>query len=409
VPIAQGRLARLAAKMRRVLIHPVSTSTFIRLIGISAGILGSVVVARVGGPDLKGVASAFAAANAICFMFLNFDLAQQSLREARNEGNFGLVIGSLKKAWLFYALIGAGALAVAVFSEAPLAWIIGGSVAYVMGAQAGVAATGLSGASVGSWGAIVQQAALIAGVLLGWWLGWLNSDTIKWAIIVSYLVPMAVFVPVLISHRSTRVTVTYRDIVTMARSGGPWQLGRLAQVVLQKLDTVVIFVWIGASAAGIYSVGLSTAMLCTLIPSQFASHALFEATNKRDHSPTARLAQALIVGLVCAVALALIGDPLLRFAYGESFAGAYPVLLASLPGAVAYGVVQVESNYMRILGGWKAFLIFGAVGVGVMALSLLIMVPLFGLLGAAAAFSLGAVATALVGLLSFRKKATTAE
>ncbi len=403
MPTGSRRLLGLAGGMRKVLTHPVSRSTLIRIVGLGAGILGSVVVARLGGPDLKGVASAFVAANAICFMFLNFDLAQQSLREARENNQFGFVVDALKKAWILYAALGVVALVVAATSESPLAWIIGGSVAYVLGAQAGVAATGLAGASVGAWGAIVQQGALVGGVLVMWGLGGLNPDSIKWTIIVSYLAPMVLFVPILVSHRASRVHVGYRQLFAMAHAGSSWQLGRFAQILLQKMDTVVIFLWIGASAAGLYSVALSTAMLCIVIPSQFANHALYEVTRKSEHVPLKRFAQALIVGLLCAGGLALVGDPLLRLAYGESFAGAYPVLLASLPGAVAYGVIQVESNYLRIMGGWKEFLIFGVVGVVIMAVCLAILVPSLGLIGAALAFSFGSIASALTGLRLVRR------
>ena len=85
----------------------------------------------------------------------------------------------------------------------------------------------------------------------------------------------------------------------------------------------------------------AAAALAGLVPAQFASNTTYEATLGRIGSLRRNTRHATWTGLVGALGLAAIGWPLLVIAYGREFEDSYWVLLATLPGIVAYGVLQV--------------------------------------------------------------------
>jgi len=128
-----------------MLSHPVGRATLLRLVSLAAGILGSVIVARLGGPEVKGIASSFAAANSILFMTINFDLAQQTLRNGRSSNDLGRVFPQLYRAWCIYLVSGIAVVASLAALGLPGGWLAIGTIAYLLGTQAALAGTGLRG------------------------------------------------------------------------------------------------------------------------------------------------------------------------------------------------------------------------------------------------------------------------
>ena len=373
------------------------------MVSLVVGVLGSVTVARLGGAEVKGVASAFAAANAIGFMVVNFDLGQQVLREARESGGRGRVLPTLSKAWVVYSVAGAIVLLVGLVWDMPVLWLAIGTLAFSIGTQAGVVTTGLVGVVVSAVGAIMQQLALMASTLVLSALDDLNTDTIRIAIVISYLAPLTIYLPFLVKAGGARKGGQLTPLWSLARKGSVWQVGRFFQMLLQKIDTIVVFTVLGAAAAGIYSVALSTAMLCTIMPAQFANKTMFDATAGGRIRAARATRSALLSGGATAVGIASLGLLGLRVLYGPDFIAAYPSLLACLGGAIAYGVVQVQTIVIRMLGTWKHLLLTSGVGLGVMGVSLLLLVSPWGALGAGVSFSLGTTASALIGAVVGRR------
>jgi len=385
----------------------VGRAVLFRSVALVLGVASGVVIARLGGAELKGVASAFAAANAVAFMFINFDAAQQALRLSRTEGSKAYAWALLRWVWGAYVVLGGGALLAAALWGADALWIVAGATAFALGAQAGVAAVGMKGPVVGAVGAVIQQLALIIAVCVLASLGALDGESIKLATVVSYVAPTVIYVPyVLRAASGDRRRVSAGDAVLSLAKGLPWQAGRLMQVCLQKLDVLAVFAVLGAAAAGQYSVGVSTAMLCTLVPAQFAGQALHDAVHGREAAALNRIRRGLYSGAAVGIGLAGVGYPLITLLYGAEFTDAYSVLLATLPGAIAYGVVQVQSNYIRVTSAWYVFFAIGAAGVFVMLVAIVaftVVVPL-GMVGVGIGFSAGAITTAGVGMIPFVRR-----
>jgi O-antigen/teichoic acid export membrane protein len=381
--------------IRKALGSVVARASGLRILALVLGIAASVVVARLGGAELKGVASAFAAANAVAFSFINLDLGHQILRHGRENQRLHAVGGLLTRAWALYLALGSLVVVLILAWSVPAIWLVVGAIAFLVGNQASVAATGLRGAVVSAWGAVIQQLVMIAGAVVLAYFGAFTEETVKYVVVASYLVPLLYYLRFLWRGSGGLASPGWRELLRLAWSGLPWQLARLPQMLLLKLDVVVVFMMVGSAAAGIYSVGLSLSMLCIVIPSQFAASALHQATKGGGGSPQRYMTLAALSGVATAAVLAIGGIPAIALLYGPEFDGAYAVMLATLLGSCAYGVMQVQSNYIRILGTGRQLFITNLVGLVVMLVGFASLVPSLAETGAGLAFSLGAAATAL--------------
>lgn len=404
-PLPRAILARL----RTAVTHPVGRASLLRVLSLVVGVLSSVILARLGGAEVKGVASAFAAANAVGFMLVNFDVPQQLLREIRAGADADVAWPTLVRAWAVYSAAGGVVLIVAFVTGAPLGWLIVGTLAFLIGSQAGVVSTGISGIVVSAVGAIAQQLALVAATVAFAAAGQLNEDSVRIGVVFSYLAPMVIYVTYLVRNGGAGRGGRSRPVIRLARAGVPWQVGRFAQVLLQKADTLVLFSVSGAAAAGTYSVALSTAMLCTIVPAQFASKALFDSTQRRVNDVGRATRAALLTGGATAVVMALIGEPGILLLYGDEFSAAYPALIACLVGAVAYGVIQVQGTMIRMLGSWRDLAVTSGLGLATMLGALALTVPSLGLVGAGISFSAGATCSALAGGVVLARRGAQAE
>ena len=75
------------------------------------------------------------------------------------------------------------------------------------------------------------------------------------------------------------------------------------------------------------------------------------------------------------------------------------MLLATLPGIVAYGVLQVFTAHMRLMAKASVVTIPSVIGVVAMGVTLAALLPDFELIGAGAASSIGALTAAVAAML----------
>lgn len=358
------------------------------------GVVASILISRLGGTEVKGVTSAFAASSVLVYTAVNLDLAQQTLRQARLTDTLDEIRGRLTRLWPWYAVPAAVAVVVGLVTESPgVTWLAAGAFAYLISTHLGLACTGLSGPSVTAAGGIIQQAGLAVACLLAAAINHLDTDWAPLIVIVSFLAPMPLYYWAARArgprHAGPRTRIRSRALIA---AGLRWQGARLFQLLLLRLDILWVFWFLGASSAGIYAVGLATATLAGLVPAQFASNTTYEAMRGRSLSLRRNAVAAGLAGLACAAVLAAAGWPLLTLAYGPAFSGSYAVMLAALPGVVAYGVLQVYTNQIRIVGKAGAVAVPSAIGAVAMTAILVAAVPAWDVLAAALASSVGSVA-----------------
>ncbi|MBA3852183.1 MAG: polysaccharide biosynthesis C-terminal domain-containing protein, partial [Chloroflexi bacterium] len=208
-----------------------------------------------------------------------------------------------------------------------------------------------------------------------------------------------------------------RDGVTPARPDGSllrdqlrygirsWP-GSLAERLQFRIDLFLVNALVGVTATGVYSVAASVAETLWYIPT-----ALGVVTFSRVAA--AGLDAAPLTSAVTRVTLAfglVVGTPALVLApfavemlYGAPFRDAGPALQLLLPGIVAYGVVAVLSQFLLAAGapGRSTSVLLIGLLLNVVANALLI--PRFGIMGAAMSSSFSYTVTALLMVVAFHR------
>jgi O-antigen/teichoic acid export membrane protein len=173
---------------------------------------------------------------------------------------------------------------------------------------------------------------------------------------------------------------------------------RTALLLLSVLATPAV--------VGLYSVAAGVAGNLTLL-SQGAATVLFPwisadpgAVRNRELTPLVLRTILLVTG-GAAVVLALIGPWLIVAVFSAAFAGAGRALQLLLPGAVALCGWSILDSYFKGAGRpvWSAMTTGVAVVLG--GALTVVWIPRYGLLGASAATSIGYVASLIVALAAF--------
>jgi O-antigen/teichoic acid export membrane protein len=182
-------------------------------------------------------------------------------------------------------------------------------------------------------------------------------------------------------------------------------VGTIAERLQFRADAFLINAIVGVRATGIYSVTSGLAETLWYVPNALGVVMFSRAVDPR--ADAARIASVLTrttiaVAFVTAVPAFILGPRLVRLVYGTEFADAGVALRLILPGVVAYSVVAILSRYivgqgrpgvgtLVLLAGLAANIVFN-----------LVLIPRYGILGAAAASSISYGVTALLTLVVFR-------
>lgn len=182
--------------------------------------------------------------------------------------------------------------------------------------------------------------------------------------------------------------------------------GTLAERLQFRADAFLLNVLVGVRATGIYSVAQGLAETLWYVPNALGVVMFSRAVDPR--ADAGRIAAVLTrttlaLAVLLAVPAFLLGPRLVRFVYGSTFADAGVALRLILPGIVAYSVVAILSRYITGRGRpGTTTLIFG-VGLAANLAANLVLIPPFGLAGAAVASSLSYLLTAGLIVAVFRR------
>jgi O-antigen/teichoic acid export membrane protein len=183
-------------------------------------------------------------------------------------------------------------------------------------------------------------------------------------------------------------------------------LGTVAERLQFRADAFIVNAFHGVRQTGVYSVTSGLAETLWYIPNALGTVMFSRAVD--PSADAGRIAAVLTrttiaVALVTAIPAFALGPRLVRIVYGSPFTDAGVALRLILPGIVAYSVVAVLSRYIVGRGrpGVGTFVLLTGLLLNIAAN--LILVPRFGINGAAASSSISYGLTAVLTLTVFRR------
>ena len=237
---------------------------------------------------------------------------------------------------------------------------------------------------------------------------------VRGAIIASLLGAVASLVIVLRAVRETlgRDALRFRpDLRALTNSisyGAREHLGNLAMFLAYRVDVFFVAAYGGAKAVGIYAIAVMLAEMFFYLP-HAVSTALFPRVTgdaagdaAQVTARTVRMASGIVwVGALISLPLV---EPVIRLGFSDAFVPAATAFFALLPGVYAMSLSKVMSPYFTGTLGQPGIVARTAlVAVAINIPLNFVLIPRFGIVGAAAASSVAYVAHAAVSLFIFRR------
>ena len=371
--------------------------------------IGSVLISRALGPEGRGIyyLPVVAAATLVSIAKLGIEQANVYLfgtakvspgQLSGQNGLVALVMGALG----FFVLLGAPAALPSLFSDTPLVLLAlaGLAIPFSLHSQFTTGLTTMLGqVTWQSWAALIAgivQVAVIVGLYLA-----------------GVITPQAVLATSLLS-----IALTWFLVIARFRVAGNswlrWDSGLLATTLRQSLplhigmiffyfhlraDTFLVKVIIGTTALGLYSVSVMLAETMYLAMDSLAVALLpHQVANKAEEAARNALRAGRVIVMVggCVALLwVVLGLPIIGYMFGAEFLPAYLPMVILLPGLLALGVQRVCGPPILRQGRPLRIALVYALGLGVNVTLNLLLIPVWGIAGAATSsaisYSLGAL------------------
>lgn len=176
-----------------------------------------------------------------------------------------------------------------------------------------------------------------------------------------------------------------------------------------KADLFMVNLFLGPSSTGIYVVSIQLAEKLWLI-SQAVSTVLYPRLSElsgdevKKSQITPLISRCVFaVTLLGAIALALLGALIIYYAFGYEFRGAFQPMLVLLPGIVCGASSRVLSNDIASRGKPEINMYLGIVVVSVNIISNLVLIPKYGMLGAALSTTIAYSLNFMLKMLIYKK------
>jgi O-antigen/teichoic acid export membrane protein len=205
-----------------------------------------------------------------------------------------------------------------------------------------------------------------------------------------------------------RLHLDRRLLADMLRYGARAYVACLLSFMVIRSDMLLVNYFLGVGAAGVYSITAQIADTLLLVPVTIGMILLPRVaaeTTARQEQVTARVLRhtALLMIVLCA-AVAVAIDPVVRLLYGPGFTAAIAATRCLLPGVWALGLCGVLMNHFAGQG-LPAVTMAAPAAALILNVSLnLVVVPRFGIAGAAATSSLAYLLMLAVSLAVFLRR-----
>jgi O-antigen/teichoic acid export membrane protein len=256
----------------------------------------------------------------------------------------------------------------------------------------------------------LRRASLFVLVLVVGAIAWVSPD-LRFSldlVLVVNLVALALTVAAILWVARKDGTLSARPsmplLVEELRFGSRAIVGTIAERLQFRSDAFLVNLLVGVKATGIYSVTSGLAETLWYVPNALGLVMFSRAVDpKADSGSIAAVLTRTTIAVTFATAIPayLLGPQLVRVVYGSQFADAGVALRLILPGVVLYSIVAILSRYIVGRGRPGTGTLLLLTGLAANVVCNLVLIPRFGIVGAAASSSISYGLTALATLAVF--------
>lgn len=191
------------------------------------------------------------------------------------------------------------------------------------------------------------------------------------------------------------------------RFGAQGQVGNLMQLLNYRLDQFIVLVFVSTAGVGIYAVAVTVSQAIWFIPNAVAAVLLprLTASDEADAARTTPVVcrNTLLVSALVALAIGAVSPWLVEGLFGGEFDDALEPLLWLLPGAVALSGSKILTSYILSQGRPLTNSLITVASLVVTVIADFVLIPPFGVPGAAIASSLAYGAHFALSLVAYRQ------
>jgi O-antigen/teichoic acid export membrane protein len=242
---------------------------------------------------------------------------------------------------------------------------------------------------------LIQPIATLIGLVIVWHSQLFELNNILAVVLISNLIAMVAALVALSRHVTlwSRATVPSAYFKKALPYGIQTYLGNAVMLLNYRLDIFLVNLFLGAGSAGIYTVAIRlveqiwivSTSISTVLGAKMAS--LKNDRKQQIENMIFFASLSACVTLLFGVVLALIARPLIDILFGIEFGGSAHIIYALLPGVIMFSASRVLANDLasRGLVRINLYLALGLLVVNMVGYFLVL--PIYGLVGAAAVTS----------------------
>jgi O-antigen/teichoic acid export membrane protein len=205
-----------------------------------------------------------------------------------------------------------------------------------------------------------------------------------------------------------RAPAVNREIVSGLLTGLRGQLGNVAAFFNYRFDVFIVNYYLDPAQVGLYALGVAISEGLWQIP-QATALALFPRTARTPGEDASEftcliLRHVFAISCLSAAALALLSPVAVPLLFGQRFAPSVRVIWLILPGTIVTAMAKVASSHLTGRGKTGRNSVFAGVAVLVTLGLDLLLIPRFGIAGAAVASSVSYVINGALLLIILRKE-----
>ncbi len=297
----------------------------------------------------------------------------------------GLTIFGMSSAEISVALLGASMITVG-----------DGSREYLLPLNRPVAYTGLT---------LIPPIIRLGGVVLIVLTVGLTVDRVATIWLISLAVLLVFTIATMMRHVSFRPSVNWTAMKAQVSFGSRSHFGWILQALNHRLDVFMIAAMVGTGGVGHYLVGVNLAELTWWVPLALGT-VLFPKASAMDSESNFEMSamacrRTLVVTLLAGLALLAVAPTAIPLVYGGQFVPSVTIFLILLPSGLFYTVHKVLGSSLSAHGMPQATLYAGLASLPLTVGLNVLMIPRWGITGAAIASDIAYAVNAAVILVLF--------